>query len=322
MGKRKGAYDDDLTPEEEAAITAADQSTELPPAEDDDADNPPPTDQQPAPAPAEQPKAAEEPQPAAQPEAQPQAQPSEEDELKAFVEKHKDKSPEEIARLAFQQTKRANRGEATARVANQNLQALADRAKAAIERRNLVVTAAGEKKTGFREKLQSDPDAATAEVHDRLVDQDLAAADAEVDRALVEQAVGFARAYVPDFDNRWDGMKELGTELGYTPQEIANIRDGRDIVVLSLAEVAAKLMKGGIIDVRGNLIAMPQPTQEPTDPRLKGPDPVQTLGSGGARASDGTPSAEQQLQNMLSMSDADFDKLDPAQLESILRAAG
>lgn len=333
MAKR-GAYDDELTDEERAAIAAADQSNELPPAEDDDEQNAPPADPAPAPAaeekkPAEKPKPAEEPKAAAEAEPKPAAeaqpaQPAQDEEARftAFMEKHKDKSPEELARLAFQQSARANKGEATARVAGQNLQQLADRAKAAIERRNSIATGAVQKKTGFREKLQSDPDAATAEIHDRLVEREVAEADAEVDQALVEQAIGFASAHIPDFGNRWDGMKSLATEMGYTPQEIAGIRDGRDIVMLSLAQISANLIKAGVIDVSGNLRAQAEPTTEATDPRLTAPDAAQTLGSGGNRANGGGKTPEEQLQDLLNLSDADFDKLDPAQLESIMRAAG
>lgn len=339
MAPRKAAssvYDDELSAEEAAAVAEFEQSNDLPPAEDDDEDpgNAPPSDAPPAeekPKPAEQPKPADQQEPPAdqQPPAdppsdqQPPAGQSEEERFKAWLEKHKDKSPEELQRLAFQQSQRANKGEATARVAGQNLEALASRVTAAMERRNALSGKAGEAKQSFREKLAQDPDAATAEVHDRLVDADIAAADAELDDARIAAAVGFARAHVPDFDQRWEGMKGLAGELGYTPEEIAGIRDGRDIVTFSLAQLSANLIKAGVIDIRGNLTVNPQPsTEEVTDPRLKTPEAIKTLGSGGSRSSDGAKTPEQAVQDLLALSDEEFDKLPQSEIDKILRAAG
>src|SRR4051794_5477609 len=109
----KSPFDEEFTPEEEAAL----QDTTVPPAEEDGegsveeavaaAAQPAP---RPAPAAAE-PKpgepAAAEPAPAAA--VQPTPEEVEEQDLAAFLEKHQGKSPEEVLKLAFQQSKRASR---------------------------------------------------------------------------------------------------------------------------------------------------------------------------------------------------------------------
>lgn len=323
------AYDDeDLTDDEKKLIEEADVSAELPPPDSEeggDTDTPPadeakPAGEKPAEAPAD---AAPADKPADQQQQQQQAPVDDNAEFAAFLEKNKDKSPEELARIAFQQSKRASKEAAGSRIANQRIEALSDRAKRVLERRTKMLEQAPDAKKTFRDRLKEDPDAATAELYDRLVDQEISEVDAAADKALFEEAVGFAQTYVPGFEDRWPAMRALGREIGFSDDEINGVRDGRDLVVLSLAQVAADLMKGGFIDPTGRPTGLiPQPAKEATDPRLTGPEPIKTIGSGGARATDGTPSTEQALENLLSMNDAEFAKLDPAELENILRAAG
>lgn len=329
--KQTTAYDDEpeLTDDEKAALEAEKTDNTLPPADSEEGGEEP----SPAPAAEETPAEealAEEGKPAAEakpaeaekPAEQAAPQPTEEDELAAFLEKHKGKSPEELARLAFQQSKRANREGAASRVASQQLQSLAERAKAALERRNKILEAVPDAKKRFRDRLKEDPDGATAELYDRLVEREAAAADGVVEQAQFEQAVGFAQAHVPAFEQRWPYMRALAAEVGYSPEEINSVRDGRDIVVLSLAQVAADLMKGGFIDAYGRPTGLlPKPTEEATDPRLTGPEPIRTVGSGGARANDATPSPEEAMRNLLALSDEDFDKMSEEEINNILRAA-
>lgn len=322
------AYDDEeLSAEEQAAIETADKSTELPPPDSEEgapdaaADQQPPAEAPAAaePAAADKPAAEQQPQPATQPAAQPV---DEEADFAAFLERNKGKSPEELARIAFQQSKRASREAASGRVANQQLRGLAERAKAALERREAMATQAPEAKEKFRKRLAEDPDNATAELFDRLVDREVLEADALADQARFEEAVAFGSAHLPGFDQAWPEMRSLATEIGYSPEEINGITDGRDIVTLGLARYAANAIKAGFMDAAGNLVAMPPAVAEATDPRLSAPDPVRTIGSGGARATDGTPSTEQALTNILNLSDADFEKLSEEDLNNILRAAG
>lgn len=298
----KGPFDDELTPEEEAVLAAEPVI-------------PPPDDNEEA-APAAEPVAAPAPDAAPEPAAEP-----EDEELKAFLERNKDKSPEDLAKLAWQQQKRANKESARSRVINDQVGALATRAQAAMKAREEAAAAAPTLKQQFRERLTTDPDAATAEMFDQMVDRRVEAADAEAQQARIDQALGFADTYIPDFGKNWPHMHSLANELGYADNELDTLDDGRALVMLSLANHSARLMKAGVMDRNGNIVAAPTSALQPVDPRLAAPDPQRTLGTGGARSTKSSQSLEQQLSDMLALSPAEFDKLDPAIFESLMRQA-
>lgn len=314
-----GPFDEEFSPEEEAALN---DPTAIPPAEDEgeatveeavSAAGQAKTEAEPAAAPAD---------PAA---AEPAAAPAEDEEsdLAAFLEKHKGKSPEELARLAFQQSKRANRSEATNRKVNEQVAAIAERARALAEERQRLATEAPTRKSQFREKLASDPDAATAELYDAMVDREVTQADIAARTARIDHAIEFADTHIPEFGKQWAGMQSMAKEIGYSDEELNSIDDGRALVMLSLANHAARLIKAGIMDRSGNLdlSKIPEPTVAPVDPRLAAPDPQKTLGGGGARSARGSQTIEQQLAEIANMSDEEFNKLDPAVVERLLKAA-
>jgi hypothetical protein len=198
----------------------------------------------------------------------------EEKALADFLEKNKDKSPEELARLAFQQSKRANKEAAQNRQTREKVGVIAARAKNAAEQRERLATSLPEIKAKFREQLEKDPDAATTALFEALVDKQLSEADAAVQRARVEEAIGFAETHIPEFGKNWPGMHELAREVGYTDDEINAIDDGRPLVTLYLANLAGRLMKSGIMDRFGNIVNVPHIETTPVDPRLAAPDPA------------------------------------------------
>lgn len=313
-----GPFDDELTPEEEALL----KTDALPPAEEEgegtvadavaEAEAQPAAETKPAePTPAD-PPAAETPTPEADEDAA----------LAEFLEKHKDKSPEELTRLAFQQSKRASREAAQNRQTRDQVSALADRARRAAEARQSTAADIEAQKQAFRERLTTDPDAAVTELFDSLQNNRLAAADANVIAARQEEAIAFADTHIADFGNQWTGMKGLANELGYSDAEMDNIDDGRALVVLSLANHAARLMKAGIMDRAGNIDMSKVPTADlaPVDPRLAAPSPQPTMG-GGRGGAKTNPSVTEQLNDLLSLSDEDFNKLDPKVLEDLMRKA-
>jgi hypothetical protein len=323
----KSPFDEEFTPEEEAAL----QDTTLPPAEEEgegSVEEAVAAAAQPAPEPEAAAPAAAEPKPGEPPAAEPApaaAQPTpeevEEQDLAAFLEKHKGKSPDEVLKLAFQQSKRASREAATNRQVRNQVSAIAERARAASERRAKLEGMAPDVKAAFREKLAADPDAATAELFDQLIDQRVQEADTEAQTARIEEAIHFADAHIPEFGKNWAGMKDLATEVGYTDDELNAIDDGRPLIVLYLASLTGRLMKSGIMDRFGNIVNVPQMETQPLDPRLSGPDPQKTLGGAGARGARGAQSVEQQLQEISQMSDEEFAKLDDATLNALLKAA-
>jgi chemotaxis protein histidine kinase CheA len=322
----KSPFDEEFSPEEEAALQDANA---IPPAEEEgegsveEALAAAGQAKEPDPAPAEAPKpgeapAAEAPKPAEEPPAQ-----TEEQELAAFLEKHKDKTPEELQRLLFQQTKRASREAADNRRTRSQVSAIAERARAAQARREQLATAAPDLKEKFRQRVGEDPDAAVSELFEAIVDQKLQEADSEVQAARVEEAIQFADAHIPDFGTNWPGMHKLANEIGYSDDEVNAIDDGRPLIALYLASHTARLMKAGIMDRYGNinLEALPGFQATPIDPRLAAPDPQKTLGGGAARGARGAQTVEQQLAEIANMSDEEFNKLDPAVLDALLKAA-
>jgi hypothetical protein len=116
-------------------------------------------------------------------------------------------------------------------------------------------------------------------------------------------------------------MHALANEIGYSNDEINAIDDGRSLIVLSLANHAARLIKAGIMDGYGNIVNVPQLQTTPVDPRLAAPDPQRTLGGTGARSTRGSATIEQQLSDMANMSDEEFNKLPPEVIEAVLKAA-
>jgi hypothetical protein len=330
-----GPFDDEFTPEEEAALNDANA---VPPAEEEGEGTveeavaaagqgaaPAAAEPKPGEPAAAEPKPGE---PAATPEAEAAAAAATataEDEaaLQEFLKKHEGKSPEELARIALQQTKRANRSEAQNRRVSEQVSALAERARVANERRNRLAGSADDLKAKFRARLQEDPDAAVADLFDGLLSSEISAADAAAQEAEQQQAIVFADAHIPEFGKQWPTMKALANEIGFTDAELDQISDGRSLVVLSLANHTARLMKAGIMDNRGNIVAVPQVEAQPLDPRLAAPAPQKTLGGAGtgARGARGNQSVEAQLQEISQMTDEEFNKLDPTVLDQLLRAA-
>jgi hypothetical protein len=96
------------------------------------------------------------------------------------------------------------------------------------------------------------------------------------------------------------------------------------MITLYLASLAGNMIKAGLIDTRGEFLKMPLPVNEqPQDPRLAAPDPVQTLGSAApARTGGGGRTAVQAATDVLALSDAEFDAIPPEKLEAMLKELG
>ena len=310
----KTAYDDELTTEEEEILKAG-----IAPPAADEGDPPTPTDAPAAADPAADPAAVVDPAAVADPAAAPV--PTDEDkELAAFLERHKGKSSEELAKLALQQSKRASRSEFQARNAASMVQNLADRAAAARARKDELAAAAEAKKTGFRDKLASDPDAATAELYDLRVDGEIAEADAELARVGYQQAAAFAVQHIPEFAQTWPEMHGIANEFGYTDDELDQISDGRQLVMLGLATYAARAIKSGLMDNRGRL-TIPQAGTPAMDPRLAAPDALASVGGTRGVAGGSTLTNEQELARLYALPDAEFNKIPDEVINALLKQA-
>lgn len=309
---KDGAYGDDaLTPEEEEQLKAS------------VADGAPPTEEE-APVPGEaEPKPAETPA-AAEPAAAAPAPAStgpqtEEEEFAAFLAANQGKTPEEIQRLAFQQSKRANKEAFQHRQSQQTLQQVQQRVQAAVQAAQKTKETAAEKRAALKQRLADDPDAVALELAEQRISDEELQADEAVQTARIDAAIALASQAIPDFHRAAPEIFSFGQEMGYSEEEVRGITDGRDLVTLYLAKIAGTLIKTGVIDTRGQFLQMPQPVAQ-TDPRLQpGPAAVQTLGSAPARTNGGGKTAEQQAIDLSNLSDEDFAKIPEEQLNNLLR---
>ncbi len=280
----------------------------------------PAADAPPAPAPPSAPAPAPaEPGPATPtPPAPPAPEQTDDEKFAAWQAANAGKTPEELARIAFNQEQRAKREAFQNRQRGETLEQINARVKAANDRAAADRAAIEQRDKDFREKLASDPDAAALQIHEERLAADRARIEADEHAAQIDAAVGLARQAFPDFDQRAPAVHQFGGEMGYSAEELAGIRDGRDLAVLTLAEMAGRMMRAGIIDRSGNLIAAPSAVAA-TDPRLSAPAPVPTLSSAPARSATPGAAPMKQATDLLNMSDADFAKLPPAELDALMR---
>lgn len=303
-------------------------SDRVPPAEDDDSQ--PITPEQVAAeagvSPTGAPKPAEAAPAAEAPAAAPKEQ-TEDEKFAAFLEEHKGKTPEELAKLAYQQSQRANQSGFQARKAKEDAAAASKRisdALAGLQERRAKIA---EKRTGFDEQLQTDPDAATREVHERLLTSEERELQQEEFRLKQDHMVSIVSQVIPDFHTAAPMIAAFGAEMNYSPEELAAVTDPRDMVTLHLASLTGRLMKAGIMDLNGNIDpAKLAPAVAATDPRLAGKTPViQTIGSAPARSGNGAQSLEQQLTEIAAMNEKQLEKFErdhPGVLDDLLRKAG
>lgn len=307
MARGSTAYEDDFSDDELKALEEHSGSEAVPPVEDDDANPITPE------------KVVEEkglaPPAAATPEGE-----AEEEAYQAFLKSHEGKTPEELAKLAFQQSKRANAEAFRGRKSQEQVDAIRENAARVLQERKADIAARREK---FGTQLAEDPDAATRDLHEAMLTREEQEAEYEAARARQDAAIELASTAIPDFVAKAPAIQAFGAEMNYTPEELNGISDGRDLVTLYLASLAGNLIKSGVMDVHGAFSQAPQVVAStPSDPRLRAPAPVKTLSSAPARSA-GTPSSlEQSLVDVLNLSDAAFNKLSDAELENLLRQAG
>ncbi|WP_169542528.1 hypothetical protein [Sphingomonas baiyangensis] len=309
-----GAYDEEFTPEELAAMADNTPPPAAEPEGTDAASAAAATD-----APATEPAAPAAPAPAG---AQPAPGDPEEDErYRQFAAQYQGRSTDELVRIAYQQQQRANRSAFEQRKATEQRDAVLQRIQQARAARDAAVENVSQRRREFDEQLQNDPDAATRRLAQERFDAEEREAKEAADRveqeARAEEAFHFASQYIPDLPQRAPLMQQFGVEIGYSPEEVRGISDGRDLVMLHLASVAGNLMKAGVIDRTGQLLRT-APDVQATDPRLTAPPPPNTLSSAPGRSASAAKTAEQQLQDMLNLSDKDFDALSEEDIARIM----
>ena len=247
--------------------------------------------------------------------------PAADDDFATFAEQHKGKTPEELLKIAHDQSKRAAKAGFEARKSTQSVEDMRTRARQVVEDRKAKTAASRDE---FGKLLESDPDAATKALADRLFDADEQAAQTEAEtlenEAAITEALEFAGQYIPDLHIQAPKMFEVATDIGFDADEVRGITDGRQLVALHLAQLGKIAIVGGLIDTRGNLIQQAG-NSEPTDPRLKAPAPMTTAGSTGGGTPPARPNGARALQDALLLSDKEFDALSDDDLEKMFAAA-
>lgn len=278
---------------------------------------------EPAKEPAKEPDDKDKKEPAAE-EGKDKKEPDDDAEMAAFLEKHKDKTPEELRSLLWQQGKRAKGAEARARHTQTELDGLATAAADRLKGRKGAVAA---KRAALDKDFgaEGDPDKVTRRLAEEALDREEAEAEAEEHIARVDIAIKMAGTAIPNFVERHRANAyNFGRSMNYSQDELSAIDDGRDLVTLHFASVAARMLMAGIIDAEGNIIAAPKPLadeHEITDPRLKAPDAPDTLSSAPGRGGGGGKSQAQTLTDALNMSDADFAKLSDTDIARMTEGA-
>ncbi|MGE0716286.1 MAG: hypothetical protein AB7P02_12665 [Alphaproteobacteria bacterium] len=325
---------EDVTAKEEALLRA--DQTPLPPADD------------PKPAEANDDTEADEP---AKPEDEkpaleaPAEEEGDDDQLAAFMEKHKGKSAEELLRIAYQQSRARQEAKGDAKRARADAQAhqerLAEIATKIKEAREARLKEIEEKDKAFEEELRADPDAATRRLHQEHVRRQREELDnqarEEQGRAwqeFVEQQRVLTRDAIPDFETVQEELVRYAIEeRGYTPNEIMAASDHRDIVTLDRARRFDALVKAGVIDAKGNFLAAPSapaaaPAGKAAQARqiLQGQTPAnapRTLSdTRGVRPRGGPKALRDRAKELADMSDMDFSKVSEKDLEALLRDLG
>lgn len=326
MPKKNEAYDDTVSDAEEAELEKLMQSNEVPEPDeqdgastDDDAGDPPDGDDGDDGADDGKPEPKDD--GADDDDGDDGGADDGDDKFQEFLAKHKDKSPEELARLAFQQQQGRNRAAYDSRQANERLQQTLDRIRQAKEAR---ATDLQRRRDNFGKKLETDPDAATREAYEASLTREQQEMDAQAQReefeARAAAAVELASAAIPNFQERAPQIRDFGIEMGFSPEEVGQIVDGRQIVTLHLAAIAGNMIKSGLIDASGQFLQLPEPMKGNGDGRPKDTAQRRTQFSRQpARGAGRQPSLAQRAEDIANLSDADFDALDDKELDALLQ---
>lgn len=251
-------------------------------------------------------------------------------DYKEFLQKHGDKSPEELAKIAFQQQKRAAKSAFDARESAQRIASIRDAAAKTLADRE---AERARKKAELDELMQTDPDEALRRMRAEQLEgersADVQEAQQTVIRAQQEEAVRAAAAAIPEFEKVGPQIAQFAQQhLGYSQEELAGITDARDLISLHFARLAGSMYMAGYIDIQGRFQNMPQNgngnaggQQVPQAAQKDKPAEVRTLSSAKGGAPGGGLTADQEISRLAKMSDEDFAKLSDEEVNKILAAA-
>jgi hypothetical protein len=301
-------FDDALSDEEEAKLRELSEAQAPPPisGEGEDADAPAAA----APAAAE-PAAVAEPgaEPAAVTDVSAEADAEAKESFDQFAAKHKDRTPEELLKLAFQKEQARKSARFDAKQARDIVTDLRDGLQKRAAARTTKQVA---ERAQFNETLATDPDAAATMAFERQQERERQEAEAEDWQGYVAAQTEICNRAIPRFREVAPEMMQFGVEfLGYEPLQVQNAHDSRDMIALYMASRFHRLMQAGVVSFDGALVN-PAAVVAEAAPAAAAPvltrQAPRTLSAAPGGAGGGAKSLKDQAQDLLSMSDADFDK--------------
>lgn len=319
-------FNDELTAEEEAKLEELSTAAVPPPAGSEGEDGPAPVAAEPAAAAAEPGAAPAAAEPGAAPVADVAADADAEakENFEQFAAKHKDRTPEELLKLAFQKEQARKTARFDAKTARDVVTDLRDGLQ---KRAAARAQAQHTDRAAFDETLANDPDKAATMAFERQQQREREEAEAHDWQGYVTAQTQICETAIPAFKEVAPEMMQFGVEfLGYEPQQVQAAHDSRDMIALYMASRFHRLVQAGVCTFDGALAnggAAPAADAAPaaTTPAAPARQAPRTLSAAAGGAGGGSKSLKDQANDLLAMSDADFDKaVDQGAFDATLRS--
>jgi hypothetical protein len=228
--------------------------------------------------------------------------------FEAWAAKHKDRSPEELLRLAFDKEQARKVARHDAKEARSTLTDLRDGVQ---KRMADLRERQAKEKANFNQTLAEDPDKAAQIAFERTQQREAEEAEVAEWGNYVRTQTEISRSIIPNFDTVAPEMVKFGVErIGYDLAMVQNAHDARDMMALYMASQFDKLVQAGVVGFDGTIIGMPAATGQQAAPAAQQPPMRQaprTLGSAPG-ASGGAKTLKDTANDLLSMSEKDFEK--------------
>jgi hypothetical protein len=303
------AFNEGLSEEEEKLLAEQSAAAAPPPAASEGEDGEPAGQTAAAPAAAEPGKEGEA---APTTDVNAEADAEARESFEQFAAKHKDRSPEELLKLAFQKEQARKSARFDAKEARDVVSQIRDgmqkRLADSQQRRN-------QEKDRFNQTLAEDPDKAAQMAFEAVQNKEAEEEQAREWQGYVAKQTEITRSIIPNFDTVGPELMSFGVDrIGYEPGQVAAAHDARDIVTLYFASRFDKLVQAGIVDMEGRILNGGQPTAgaapvtAPNGQSRAPRTPPLTMSSAPGNGGGGSKSLKDQAQDILTMSEADFDK--------------
>jgi hypothetical protein len=169
-----------------------------------------------------------------------------------FAAKHKDRSPEELLKLAFQKEQARKSARFDAKEARDVVTQIRD----GMQRRLAdSQTRRNQERDRFNQTLAEDPDKAAQMAFEAVQNKEAEEEQAREWQNYVGQQTQITRNVIPNFEAVAPELMSFGVErMGYEPGQVQAAHDARDIITLYFASRFDKLVQAGIVDMEGRVL--------------------------------------------------------------------